>query len=81
MNIRQFMAAIAVAKKMDVDELGFEYHIEFDDVIAVMLMEKRSTVYLSRRDKHGTKIILTTIDVDADEVRKVADRIGYLDYF
>lgn len=81
MNIREFLAAIAVAKKMNVDEPCFEYDIDFDDVVAVMLTEKRSTVYLNRRDKHGTKFILTTIDIDADEVRKVAEKIGYLDYF
>lgn len=87
MNIRQFMAAIAVAKKMNIDEPCFEYDIDFDDVIGVMMLPRlgdkstKAIVFLGEFSAKATLLNLKEIYVDADEVQKVADRIGYLDFF
>lgn len=83
MNIREFLAAIAIAKEMNTDEPSFEYKIEdyFDEVIGVSMTPTITSVYLGEFRADGITFELTTVRLETKEVKDVAEKIGYLDYF
>lgn len=77
MRIREMLAAIMLAEKIDKpDAEGCEeYDIDFDIVKGVVDAVRFFDVYLQRGD------VQEWHSFPKEHVEKLADKIGYLDYF